>query len=57
MEHPETCLVCLQLDEWHAVTTTIRKAANSMPMGAEKLRLMGINITLLNQIEQDSKHD
>jgi hypothetical protein len=57
MEHPKTCLVCLQLDEWHAVTTAVRKTANSLPMGAEKLRLMGINITLLNQIEQDSKHD
>lgn len=55
MEHLFTRFLCLQLSEIETLTTALRRYANSLPAGKEKLELMHLNILILNQIEQDLK--
>ena len=57
MEQLSTRFLCLQLKEIETLTTALRRYANSLPAGNEKLELMQLNILILNQIEQDLNHD
>ena len=55
MEQLFTRFLCLQLSEIETLTTALRRHANSLPAGKEKLELMHLNILILNQIEEDLK--